>query len=134
MRVRRVVSFATLLAGAVTVFGFTNPSGVSAQALTWDSSGNGTVLHGSGTWDSAGNCYNGPPVGWSDSSDAVFGASNGTAGTVTINNIVQPNSITFNPATSGNYLITDGSIDIGPSGTSMSITVNADATIASQVI
>ena len=43
---------------------------------------------------------------WSDSNDAVFGVGTGTAGTVTVASQVTPNSITFNPAGNGNYVLT----------------------------
>ena len=57
------------------------------------------------------------------------------AGTITINTttgLVQPNSITFNPAGSGNCVITGGSINLP--GAATPITVNTNATIASSLV
>ena len=54
------------------------------------------------------------------------------AGTITIGNQVAPNSITFNPAASGNYVIAGGSINLPNAATS--ITVNTNATISSVLV
>jgi fibronectin-binding autotransporter adhesin len=67
-----------------------------------------------------------------DSSDAVFGSLNGTAGTVTVTTQVTPNSITFSPAGSGNYVISGGSINL--LNTTTPINVNTDATISSPFV
>ena len=126
------------LIGAVAVFAavFAAVAPAAAATLTWN--GGGTTVtgpvDGPGTWDTGTNWWSsGAAAVWSNSSDAVFGASSGTAGTVTIGNVVSPNSITFNPAASGNYTIAGGNIgvDANPGG-SLPITVNAStATIAS---
>ena len=63
------------------------------------------------------------------------GAGNGTAGTVTIATSVNPNSITFNPTGDGNpYTINGGYIGVDANSSGMMpITVNANATIASNL-
>lgn len=103
-----------------------------AATYTWDASGVGSVLDGSGTWGATNaNWWNGADQVWQDSNAAVFGAG-GVAGTATVGNIVQPTSITFNPVASGNYLVTGGSISTGSSG-SLPLTVNTSASISSQL-
>ena len=135
MKTRRIALSAALFVGAVLVLCFTNPAGVLAQTLTWDASGNGTTFDGPGTWDTlSSNWYNESSTdqGWAEFGDAVFGSLNGTAGTVTVTSQVTPNSITFNPAGSGNYVISGGSINLP--NTSTPIIVNTDATISSPLV
>ncbi len=110
----------------------------SAQPLTWNGGG-GNPSDGGGTWDLGTNWWNTNTLSatnWTNGSDASFGAgpSSGTAGTVTINNdVVSPNSITFNTTGNGKaYTITGGSIDTGwNSSGSLPVNLNVNANIAS---
>ena len=135
MKARRNVLLVALLVGACSVLCFTNPA--AAAIYTWDPSQTGSGSDGGGTWNLGTDWASSGGTGaWLDGSDAVFGVGTGTAGTVTIatGTMVQPNSITFNPALSGNYLITGGSINL-PNATSMVITAtNAGATISSAMV
>ena len=62
-------------------------------------------------------------------------SAGGTAGTATIGSTttVSPASIAFNATGSGNYMITGGSIstNLGSGSSSLPVTVNQSATIAS---
>ncbi len=79
------------------------------------------------------------PTGTS-SSDAIdvwtsqfqIGSGNGTAGTITINGTETINSLAVNPAGSGNYTITGGSLLI-TAGTTPTLLVNSSVTIGSLI-
>ena len=133
MKARCIASFAALLLGAVSVFCFTSPAGAQVN-YQWDPGQTKTGSDGSSNWDSGTNWANASSdLAWSDGNNALFGYG-GTAGTVTIGNMVAPNSITFNAAGSGNYLVTGGSINL-PNTTAMVITAtNAGATISSAMV
>ena len=104
-----------------------------AQAnYQWDPHQTTLGSDGSGHWDSGTNWANsGSNVAWQDGKNAVIGYGTGAAGTITLGNVVTPNSITFNPAGSGNYVITGGSINLT---TNTLFTLNTDATISSQLV
>ena len=128
----RAAAFLTL---AVTLLA---ASSVQAQTLAWNGGGGAlSPSDGFGAWDTGANWWNrAPGAAWADGSDAVFGASSGTAGTVTIAATVSPNSITFAPTGDGNpYTITGGSIslDYNSSG-SLPVIVNNNAAIGSQLV
>ena len=132
MKTRRIAFFAALLAGVASVLLFAN--GIDAQTYTWDPLHNGGA-GGPGDWDfTSGNWASSgsSSLTWTDSSDAAFGSLNGTAGTVTVTSQVTPNSITFNPAGSGNYVISGGPINLP--NTATAITLNTDATISSPLV
>ena len=100
---------------------------------TWDPSQTGSGSDGSGNWTStAYRANSGSDVVWSDGNNAVFGVGAASAGTVAISGVVSPNSSTFNPAASGNYVISGGSINLFNAVTS--ITANTNATISSQLV
>lgn len=75
-------------------------------------------------WDGAAN------VNWPNTAadEAVFGVGSGAAGTIPVGTVTA-NRLTFNPATSGNYTLTAGTITLG--GTDPTLTAHADATIQS---
>ena len=108
-----------------------------APSLTWNG-GAGTPgpVDGVDTWNATSGTTNwwnnstSASAAWGDGSDAIFGVGSGTAGTVTISGTVQPDSITFNAAGSGNYTLSSGTIQLG--GTT-NITTNVDATIGSVI-
>ena len=103
------------------------------RTYQWDPVQNGTGSDGSGTWDADQFWASGGVDNlWAEGSDAVIGANQGAAGMITINNVVSPNSITFNPAGSVNYVITGGSINLPNASTS--ITANTNATISSSLV
>jgi len=133
MNTRRIVVLAALLTGVVSVLCFTHP-GIAQVTYQWDPGQTGTGSDGPGNWDFASNNWDsgGSVLTWSDSNDAVFGAHKGAAGTVTLTGQVTPNSITFNPAASGNYVLTSGAISLPNPSTS--ITVNSSATISSPLV
>ncbi|HUB25519.1 MAG TPA: autotransporter-associated beta strand repeat-containing protein [Tepidisphaeraceae bacterium] len=104
---------------ASSVFAVILPAAALAQSLTWDASGNHPTSpnDGSGNWDtsSAANWSNGSADSvWSNGDIAVFGAANGAAGTVLIDDPsggVIASGITFNAPGSGNYNISANAND-----------------------
>ena len=126
----------TLVALAVGAM-FTASGAAMATTLTWDSSGSKPTapVDGAGTWNTTGtNWSNGTTdAAWNDSSDsgytAVFGADNGTAGTVSLGSNITAGGLIFNPATSGNYTIS-GSSSYSLTLTGASIVANTGATIS----
>jgi len=120
-----------LLGGATTFdefgFMFNNTTGspvtvtLSAiglgDTLTWDASGANPTFptDGSGNWSTTNANWSGSPGGaigasdsvWTSGYNAVIGANNGAAGTLTITNSagVTVSNITFNAAGSGSYNI-----------------------------
>lgn len=135
-RAERLLSLAALLAAVNSAASF-----ASAATKTWDldaaGDANGVVDNGSGTWDTSATANwttNGGTSNtlWSDNDDAVFGGNPGVgaAGTITLSGTVNANSITFNPAASGNFALTGGT-QLNLTGSSGLIVVNADASIAS---
>ena len=106
----------------------------SSIALTWDHLGASASdpADGSGNWDTATALWSNGSTDavWNDAevNISVFGHGNGAAGTVTVGNI-STGGIAFNPAGSGNYTLTSGTVAL--SGSSPSITVNSNATIGS---
>ena len=114
---------------------------ILSPSLAWNSTGSSTTgAHdGSGTWadQSTGgaitNWWNGVSnVFWSNSGQyvAVFGATNGAAGTVTLSGGVMASGITFNSAGSGNYNIAGGGNTLTLNGP---ITANVSAAISAPV-
>ena len=112
-----------------------------AEAVTviWDAdSGTSGAQDGSGNWNAADtNWWSGSSgVLWSDGADAVFGNTNGTAGTVTLNaGNVKPNSLTFNAAGSGTYTLASGGTNaLDFNGVARTVTVNASDAAVSGII
>jgi len=114
---------------------------IVSPSLTWNSTGSSTTgAHdGSGTWadQSTGgaitNWWNGGTnVFWNNGGEyiAMFGATNGAAGTVTLSGGVTASGITFNSAGSGNYTIAGGGNTLTLNGP---ITANVSATIGAPV-
>jgi len=99
--------------------------------LTWDSGGTHPTApaDGSGAWDTTTAFWSNAATDavWDNVSTAVFGANNGAAGTVTIDDLsgtVTAAGLTFNAATSGNYLIAASGLDtLTLSGTTPIISV-----------
>jgi autotransporter-associated beta strand protein len=112
-------------------------SGVSALHATtyyWETSGSYPLTDGAGNWNGIGGTnwlnYTNGTFGASGNNTGdtdVFGALNGAAGTITVG-AVSAGTIIFNPAGSGNYTLSSGTITLGASGV---ITVNSNATIGS---
>lgn len=108
----------------------------SVPVLTWDATGmNGAdPADGSGNWDTVTALWSNGATDavWVNgaSTGAVFGNGNGAAGTVTVGNITAA-SLFFNPAGSGSYTLSGGTLTL--SGLSPAITANANATIGSVV-
>ena len=103
--------------------------------LTWDSSGANAAapVDGSGSWDTSSMLWsNGASdVVWpNDTTVASFGSANGVAGTVTLGVPITVGGLIFNPATSGNYLLTPavGADTLTLSGATPTITVNGAIT------
>src|SRR5579863_534825 len=106
----------------------------SSAAFTWDNTtGNNRIDNGSGTWNSANKTWTFnkgiTDLVWRSAATAVFGGSPGTgaAGTVTVSGTQTVQSLVFNPAASGNFTLTGGTI------TSIAgmITANSNAAINS---
>jgi autotransporter-associated beta strand protein len=131
-RLRRPVYAIVRLAGlaaALLLF----PSAAAAAALTWDAD-SGTVgpQDGGGVWNTTSNFWwtGTQDTAWNNASDAVFGAGNGSAGTVSVGSVTVGN-LTFNPASSGAYTLNNGTINLSGTPT---ITVAAPvATISSAI-
>src|SRR5688572_27057340 len=114
---RKNARFLAMAAAALGAAGITMRA--SAATLTFDAdsntAGNTTTADGSGNWNTtAGNLVwkdtGGNNVLWTTLSDAVFGGTSGTPGTVTINTAaITPNSMTFNV---DGYTIADTSTTI----------------------
>jgi fibronectin-binding autotransporter adhesin len=133
MNIRRIALFAALFTAVLSLSCFIHP--VSAQVTyQWDPAQNGTGSDGPGNWDSSSTNWavGGADVIWSDGNDAVIGAHTGAASTITLAGQVTPNSINFNPAVSGNYVLASGSINLPNSSTL--VTVNASAMISSPLV
>jgi len=111
-------------------------STLRADTLTWDSSGlnPNAPVDGAGAWDTSTALWSNGSVDsiWNNAGNntAVFGSSNGAAGTVTVGTITAGGLI-FNAATSGSYLLSGGTLTLG--GTTPTITTNANAEIASAI-
>jgi fibronectin-binding autotransporter adhesin len=89
-----------------------------AQTLTWDAdTATSGPQDGSGTWNNTGaNWWNGTTdIVWSSAipNAAIFGATNGTAGVVTLGEPVISGNIRFNPSGGGNYTIAGGGNTLG---------------------
>ncbi len=113
-----------------------------AASLTWDNSGaNPTApIDGfSSLWDTTATVWsNGAAdAAWVNANNdiAVFGSSNGTAGTVNLGSAITANGVTFNAATTGNYTLAGGA---GPfaltlAGATPTITTNVNGTISAAI-
>lgn len=92
-----------------------------ATSLTWDSGGASPAnpADGSGTWDTTAARWSngGSDAVWNNANKdtAVFGNTNGAAGTVTLGTAITAGGLTFNAPGSGMYVI--GSGTFGNSGT-----------------
>ena len=110
------------------------PTTPPTGSWTWNG-GDGTTgpVDGGGTWGDANKWWNGTAVAtWSDNNDAIFGAGTGSAGTVTISGSVTPKSLWFTGTGSGNYSITEGTLDFG--GATRIVHTDINATIQSAII
>jgi len=100
---------------------------------TWDAiPSNSVVNDGAGsTW--TGNYWttnNGVGnVAWANNNNAIFGAKNGTAGTITLGGNRTVNALTFNFANSGSYSLSGNTITFRANP--FTANVNADASISS---
>ena len=76
----------------------------------------GVATDGAGTWGTAGqwrsSLVSTTPANWVNGSVAIFGANNGSAGTVTLAAGATVNGITFN-ALPDNYTVTGNTITLG---------------------
>jgi autotransporter-associated beta strand protein len=102
------------------------------SSLTWSVAAPGSQ-DGTGIWDSTHTNWTalGGGYAWNNSfsSYATFGVGNGSAGVVTLGGNITAQSITFNPAGSGNYNIAGGGFTLSmPAGAT--ITANTTATIS----
>ena len=105
-----------------------------ANTYFWQTTGTSPLADGGGTWSATGtNWYNqtgnsfGAPANTTSDID-TFGVNNGAAGTITVSGSVNAGTIVFNPAGSGNYTLSSGTIALAAAGV---ITVNSNATIQS---
>jgi len=129
----RVSSFRNPFFAALLIGLFSLASTLHAANYTWDSTaGGGLPVDGAGAWNTTGtNWWNGAiDSAWTNltTDTAVFGASNGTAGAITVGTVTV-GGITFNAAGSGNYTLSGGTITLG--GATPTITANVNATIGS---
>jgi autotransporter-associated beta strand protein len=106
----------------------------SSSAFTWDNTtGNNRIDNGSGTWNTTNKTWTFnkgiTDLLWRPGATAIFGGNPGTgaAGTVTVSGTQTVQSLVFNPAASGNFTLTGGTI----TNISGMITANDTATINS---
>lgn len=106
----------------------------SATAFTWDNTiSNNRIDNGTGTWDNSTKNWsfnNGiTNLIWRSGASAIFGGNPGTAaaGTITVSGTQSAQSLLFNPAASGNFTLTGGTI----TNNTGNIIANASATINS---
>jgi len=103
------------------------PAGSSPEQLLWDAGATGGQTDGGGKWLAPNQWWNGSDnQSWADNSDVIIGNQNGTGGTIVVSGNPQIRALTFNPPTTGRYVITGNPIVFVGSGT---ITVTADAGI-----
>ena len=111
----------------IQVYGYATST--NATQLVWDAGAAGGLSDGAGEWYAPNQWWNGSwNQVWADNSDAVIGNTNGAAGILTVTGgspVV--NSLTFNPATSGNYILAGNPIQFADSGV---ITANTSAIIS----
>jgi autotransporter-associated beta strand protein len=126
------VALLSLLACALGAVSTTQAASVIYDADTGtsgaqDGAGLGWDTVNTSFWDGFSN------VLWPNSTadEAIFGATNGAAGTVTVGTVTA-NKLTFNTPGSGNYTLSGGSITLG--GTTPTITTVSNATISSALL
>jgi fibronectin-binding autotransporter adhesin len=142
----RGVAVAHLLAASAAAVGLFSPLARGQTVYLWDPGQSGTGgTDGGGTWDATGNAtdwfnttpgFNFNPVPWSEqTTDTAEFGSGGVAGTVGVDNGVPVGSIIFNAVSSGNYLLTGGSLNFGSGVGSLAdgitVAANTSPTIAS---
>jgi autotransporter-associated beta strand protein/adhesin HecA-like repeat protein len=106
----------------------------SPSAFIWDNTtGNNRIDNGSGTWNTTNKTWTFnkgiTDLLWRSGATAIFGGNPGTgaAGTVTVSGTQTVQALVFNPAASGNFTLTGGTI----TNTSGLITANDTASINS---
>lgn len=107
----------------------------NANRLVWDAGASGGMVDGRGEWNAPNQWWNGNTVQmWADYNDAVIGNTNGAAGLITITG-ASPllNSLTFNSAGSGNYVLSGTTIQLaGPA--SNTVIANASAVVSNNLV
>src|SRR5882724_9052503 len=124
---RRLALMAAAALAAAMFFGSTS----QAAFLTWDPLLTTTGSDGDGTWNTgttADWASGGADIVWAASSGAIVGNGTGAAGTITVSGTVAATSLTINPAGSGNYIFSGGTINLGSTGI---LTNKSSATINS---
>lgn len=110
----------------------------SANGFVWDATtGNNRIDNSNGTWNNTNTnktwTFNKgiTDVAWRSGAAAIFGGNpgTGTAGTVTVSGTQTVQSLTFNPAASGTFTLSGGTI----TNNSGNITANAGASIGSML-
>ena len=110
-RSRRAAKSAAIAVVAVVSFtGLTQ-----ATTYTFDSSGMSPTapVDGSGPWDNTSSLWStaGADTTYSNGTNGViFGSNNGAAGAITLSNQISVSTITFNAATSGNYVLSGSTL------------------------
>jgi fibronectin-binding autotransporter adhesin len=89
------------------------------NTFIWDNtSSNGVVNNGSGTWNATNLTWLKLPNGvnqlWTNGSSATFGGNpgQGSAGTVTVSGTQNVKSLIFDPTSSGNFILQNGSLNL----------------------
>lgn len=114
-----------------------NLSSATPSVMTWNTNTTGTgILDGGGTWDTVQTHFSDgyANYAWNSnfSNSAVFGASNGPAGTVTLGANITVSSLIFNATGSGNYTIAGGGYTLNLSS-GATIVANVNATISAPI-
>ena len=120
------------------IFWALNGNNGTAAALTWDNTtGNNRIDNGSGNWDNSTKRWTSNKgivnLLWRPGAAAIFGGNPGTgaAGTVTLTASQTVNSLTFNPAASGTFTLTEAAgTSYAITNITGNITANANALIA----
>ena len=110
-------------------------STLHATTYIWETSGTLQFSDGGGTWAATGgtNWFNNTAFTYGASGNTtsdtdIIGTGFGAAGTITVSGLLNAGTIIFDPAGSGNYTLTSGTINLGAG-----VTVNTNATIASTI-
>jgi autotransporter-associated beta strand protein len=114
-------------------FGFAAPS--TPGKLVWDAGATGSITDGSGQWNAPDQWWNGNAnQTWADNNDVVIGNGSGAAGTITITGASpQLNSLTFNTASNGSYILTGAALQLNGTGSTTAVTTDANATVNNNV-
>ena len=111
------------------------PARNNATSMIWDAGASGEKSDGPGNWFAPDQWWDGSGnLSWVDGTDVSFGTAGGAAGIVSLGAATaQVRSLTFNPATSGNYTISDGQIALDGSVAAVNVAQGSSPVISSAI-